>query len=75
MDFRKKLQTGVYEVRFTKKDGTEREMLCTLLPDKLPPTKGGTRKLPDHLITVFDLEKNDWRSINTNTLTYFCKVE
>ncbi len=53
-------------VTFTKKDGTERVMKCTLEESKLPkvelkedtkPKKESTTSL-----RVFDLEKNEWRS-------------
>lgn len=51
-------------VRFTKKDGSERLMRCTLNSDVIPVVYGGSVKGPEHLITVFDLDKDAWRNIN-----------
>ena len=64
---------------FTKSDGSDREMLCTLNPDHLPPTptapvdgivkESKQRKQPDeHSIRVFDLEKKEWRSFRFDRL-------
>jgi hypothetical protein len=63
-------------VTFTKKDGTERVMKCTLKPDALPvveakPLTEGKqpRKESTSSIRVFDLEKQEWRSFNTQSVT------
>jgi len=63
-------------VTFTKKDGTVRVMKCTLKPDALPvvevkPLQEGKqpRKESTTSIRVFDLEKNEWRSFNTQSVT------
>jgi hypothetical protein len=63
-------------VTFTKKDGTVRVMKCTLMPDALPvvevkPLQEGKqpRKESTTSIRVFDLEKNEWRSFNTQSIT------
>jgi hypothetical protein len=63
-------------VTFTKKDGTVRVMKCTLKPDALPvvevrPLVEGKqpRKESTTSIRVFDLEKNEWRSFNTQSVT------
>jgi len=78
------LQKGNVTVTFTKADGTDREMRCTLdlarVPqDKLP--KGDVpvehllkeskkpRKEPDpHSLRVFDLDKKEWRSFRFDRL-------
>lgn len=53
-------------VTFTKKDGTERVMKCTLNPDMLPPQviteDKPERKTPEHSMAVFDMEIKEWRS-------------
>jgi hypothetical protein len=53
-------------ITFTKSDGTERVMKCTLKPEQLPKVeiKEGAkpRKESTTSIRVFDLEKNEWRS-------------
>ncbi len=73
------LQNGSITVTFTKADGTDREMLCTLNPEHLPPMpmpidgivkeSKKSRKEPDpHSIRVFDLEKGEWRSFRFDRL-------
>ena len=66
-------------ITFIKKDGTVRVMKCTLMPDSLPvveakPLAEGKqpRKESTTSIRVFDLEKNEWRSFATTSVT---KVE
>lgn len=53
-------------VTFTKSDGTERVMKCTLVPSQLPKVEikedAKPRKESTTSMRVFDLEKNEWRS-------------
>ena len=53
-------------VTFTKSDGTEREMKCTLVPKQLPKVEikedAKPRKESTTSMRVFDLEKKEWRS-------------
>ena len=60
------LRCGPATITFTKIDGTERVMKCTLEEDKLPKVelKEGAkpRKESTTSMRVFDLEKNEWRS-------------
>lgn len=60
------LQVGEATVTFTKKDGTERVMRCSLSPNDLPPIelKEGKkeRKQPTDSLAVYDLDAKDWRS-------------
>lgn len=74
------LQKGPITVTFIKADGTDRAMLCTLDPERLPtppasmPVDGVVkeskqRKQPDeHSLRVFDLEKKEWRSFRFDRL-------
>jgi hypothetical protein len=77
------LQQGPITVTFTKADGTDREMQCTLDMARIPPDKlpkgdvpvedllkeAKERKKPDeHSLRVFDLEKNEWRSFRFDRL-------
>jgi hypothetical protein len=75
------LKKDTVTVTFVKADGTEREMRCTLRPEKLPPapvTTGSVdgivreskeRKQPDeHSLRVFDLDKSEWRSFRFDRL-------
>jgi hypothetical protein len=61
-------------VTFTKKDGTTREMQCTLVEGRIPSDKtpkaegtGGTSS--DSAIRVFDTEKSEWRSFRWDSVT------
>jgi hypothetical protein len=60
------LHHGPAKVTFTKADGTERVMNCTLEPDQLPVVeiKEGAkpRKESTTSLRVFDLDKKEWRS-------------
>jgi hypothetical protein len=55
-------------VTFTKVDGTERVMKCTLQPEQLPPAviredaKPRKETTSTKALRVFDLEKKEWRS-------------
>lgn len=76
------LQKGPITVTFTKADGTDREMLCTLEHAQIPETpvkpvpvdgivreSKKPRKEPDpHSIRVFDLDKKEWRSFRFDRL-------
>jgi hypothetical protein len=67
------------EVQFIKKDGTERVMRCTLdfnhIPrDKKPKGVDLVKILSkihkSKMLSVFDLEKQDWRTVPFERLTY-----
>lgn len=57
----------IFSVKFTKKDGTLRKMLCRLGVTK--HLKGGQKKYDyDNLLTVFSLDKKQYRTVNLDTL-------
>lgn len=62
------------KVTFTKVDGTERVMKCTLEADKLPKVeiKEGAKPRKETTSTkalrVFDLEKQEWRSFTIKNI-------
>ena len=77
------LQNSEVTVTFTKADGTDRDMLCTLDHSRIPvsivkPVQSvdgivreskKPKKEPDpHSIRVFDLEKQEWRSFRFERL-------
>ena len=65
------LHHGTAEVTFTKKDGTERVMKCTLREDMLPKVESkenSTRKINDATLAVFDVEAQGWRSFTLRTV-------
>jgi hypothetical protein len=63
-------------VTFTKKDGTEREMLCSLIESNIPtdkqPKAETVSQTSGSAVRVFDLEKSEWRSFRWDSVT---KVE
>ena len=65
------LRTDIVNLTFMKKDDTIREMKCTLIESSLPILKKKTdrvRKENDDVISVFDLEKNEWRSCRYDSI-------
>jgi len=62
------LEQSVVEVTFTKKDGTERVMNCTLLEDYLPETTGAGRSAGSDALAVFDIDADGWRSFRWDSI-------
>ena len=66
------LKTNLATITFTKIDGTKREMHCTLIPEYLPPMKELNPNIKygpsPVIITVWDLEQNDWRSFKFDSI-------
>lgn len=59
------------DITFTKKDGTERVMKCTLRSDVVVPYEKKTdivREGKDNIMPVWDLEAEAWRSVNMETI-------
>ena len=64
----KDLRLGNVEVLFTKKDGSERKMLCTLvnIPEEHQPKN--EVEYAENTIRVFDIEKQGWRSFRLDSV-------
>lgn len=67
-------------IEFTKKDGSNRRMVCTrnmdLIPEAAHPKKTDAPKpakdpLASEFIHVYDVEAQGWRSVYPNTITSF----
>jgi hypothetical protein len=60
------------KITFTKKDGTERVMRCTLEASKLPVQESTetntTRKVSTETMAVFDLDVQGWRSFTKKSV-------
>lgn len=60
------LRKQTVTITFTKKDGTERVMRCTLDPAKLPVQENTNsttnRKVSTETMAVFDIDAQGWRS-------------
>lgn len=69
-----KLRTNEATVKFTKADGTERTMRCTLVESKIPADKrpksaeAQTSSTVGSALRVFDLDKQEWRSFRLMSL-------
>jgi hypothetical protein len=71
----KELSQGIHNVTFTKVDGTERTMPCTLDPTLLPTVeliesedKRVPRKLNMDTLRVFVTDIKEWRSFRIENL-------
>ena len=62
------LRSEVVDITFTKKDGTERVMNCTLLEDYLPETTGAGRSAGSDALAVFDVDADGWRSFRWDSV-------
>ena len=76
-ELKQTLQNGVVTVVFTKVDGTERSMKCTLLPEYMPAdvaqgqqllTEASPRAENPNTISVWDIENNGWRSFRIDSV-------
>lgn len=69
-ELQEQLKTGPQIVTFTKADGTERVMRCTLNESYLPlqEEKETKRKPNDEVVPVWDLDKNAWRSFRVDSV-------
>lgn len=60
------LRTNPTTINFTKKDGTERVMLCStmsaVIPEDKQPKGTGSKVTSSESHAVFDMEKQEWRS-------------
>jgi hypothetical protein len=65
------LKMHTVDLTFRKKDDTIREMKCTLIESMLPVIEKKTdrvRKENNDALSVFDLEKNEWRSFRYDSI-------
>jgi WYL_2, Sm-like SH3 beta-barrel fold len=65
------LQSGIVNVKFTKVDGTERVMKCTLAEGIAIPYEKTTdkeKKANTNIISVWDVEKESWRSFRYDSI-------
>lgn len=84
MSFTKELLTewlkkGVFEVTFSKKDGTVRVMEATLLASKLPvvenKTTTRTKKPNPEVLSVWSVKDNSWRSFRIDSVKSVRPIE
>ena len=66
-------KTNKVQVIFTKSDGTERTMNCTLREDITVPYEKKTDKvkvLNLDIVPCWDIDKGEWRSFKISSLIY-----
>lgn len=73
------LQTSQCRVIFTKLNGEERNMICTLREDIIPSatkdpiTQKKVRDLNEEVLAVWDTKAEGWRSFRTaNVVSFTC---
>lgn len=59
-----RLKQSLVTVKFTKADGSERTMNCTLKLDNIPEDQHPKRVIESDRIRVFDTDVGAWRSFN-----------
>jgi len=74
------LRADVSTVVFTKADGTERKMLCTLVESKIPADKRPKSETQSSstvgsAVRVFDVDKGEWRSFRFDAVKSFNGVD
>lgn len=64
------LKSGVVEVSFTKKDGTNRHMVATLDTAYIPQNalRGGSVEIGDEVCPVWDMDVKGWRSFRFDSV-------
>ena len=68
------LHEGEVTINFTKKDGTNRVMKCTLKEESIPGAftpKGTGKAKSSDVVAVFDIENQGWRSFHWDSITSF----
>ena len=62
------LRKHVCNIKFIKADGSERLMVGTLLDAGIGRESAGKRKETPDVVTVWDMEKDDWRAFRMDRL-------
>lgn len=72
------LESATAQVTFTKKDGTERVMTCTLNADVVPQatkedplSQKKIRQISDEVLPVWDTDAAGWRSFRVDSIKEF----
>ena len=71
----KLLKQEILEVNFNKKDGSNRTMLCSLKSEFLPKKEiteiKKSKKEHNNVLSVWDLEKDSFRSFRIDSITNY----
>jgi hypothetical protein len=69
------LRNNTVRVSFIKRDGSHRDMLCTLQSDLIQDNTYSIRREPEDRVTVWDLEKQAWRCFKLDSITHYESVD
>jgi hypothetical protein len=71
------LRNFITTINFTKKDGTERTMRCTLMESVLPPRDPdtGVKAHSSDVQPVWDVEAQGWRSFRWDSVNSFTSLD
>ena len=78
---RKLLKESVLNIKFTKKDGTTRDMRCTLVDQFIPTAtkeqyeEKRTRARNPDVLSVWDLDKKGWRSFRVDSVLCYTEED
>jgi hypothetical protein len=61
----------IFKVQFIKKNGDLRDMVCRLNVKKGVKGKGSSTAHIERLMTVFDMQKGQFRCVDLNTVKHF----
>lgn len=62
------LRSNVYNIVFTKTDGSERKAKATLLDEYLPEFKNSGKMPNPDIVSFWDLDLGEWRSFRVENL-------
>jgi predicted DNA-binding protein (MmcQ/YjbR family) len=65
----KNLQKRAMRITFTKVNGEERVIDCSLQEHIVPETSESNRKQNKEILPVFDINKGEWRSFRLDSVT------
>lgn len=68
------LRKQTVRVVFTKIDGEQRDMMCTLGEEFIPDNKrpnGNGKAPPESVIRAFDVNKQEWRAFRVENVVSF----
>jgi len=71
------LHKNVMSVTFLKRDGTVRQMKCTLREDLVVPHEKSTERVKqqnDDVLAVWDIDKKAWRSFRYDSVQGFFPI-
>ena len=71
----KNLQKNAMRITFTKVNGDERVMDCTLQEHMIPETSGSNHKENKEVLPVLDINKGEWRSFRVDSVTKVEKLQ